>query len=220
MDDAGESLLAVGDIDIGSDNAAIFLGRPVAEADPITLMFRRELFWTAVLADPPRVVEQVSLDIQVPGEDEAAGNLADHLRHVVGSGARSGGPAHRGPRSGARARSGRLGIAHPGGCPDSSGVPIPGIVCRFGCWTRPVKPIWPRSLPKWPLLAPRWSRSATPASSRTEPRTSSWPGGLDDPAITELAERTGATTVLDEVQGADADPVVTLLVGTDFLAEN
>lgn len=52
--------LPVGMVRVGADNVSIFLGRPVPGSDPATVMFRRELFWNAVAADPPAAFSDIA----------------------------------------------------------------------------------------------------------------------------------------------------------------
>ena len=58
--------LPVGPVEIGSENVAIFLGRPSAGSDPITVHYRRELFWNAVAEAPPEALHGASQVVTLP----------------------------------------------------------------------------------------------------------------------------------------------------------
>jgi hypothetical protein len=83
VDDDGEPLLVVGPTEVDADNAAVFLGRPVAGADEISLLLRRRLLWTALIADPP-----TSGGWSGGGGAGGADPLLDHLDSVRGASAR------------------------------------------------------------------------------------------------------------------------------------
>lgn len=63
-DEAGDPLFAVGPVTVDGSNAAAFLGRPADGAAPITVQFRRELFWAAVVADPPLGAAPFAADLR------------------------------------------------------------------------------------------------------------------------------------------------------------
>ena len=197
VDDAGQPLLQIGEIDVGAEHAAAFLGRPAAGSDPITLLFRRQLFWSAVLAEPPAGSDPLVADIRQlvgpaaqvvilplvdvvpdPQPDLAASEAL--IRDVV--------PIPAGARPGDRLqvrvidRTGSADLEAVAAAVASTGsevVEIGNAVEFDGGLTHLVVPI-----------------------------------GLEDPGITELAALTGATTVLDD--DVEADAVVTLLVGSDY----
>ncbi len=56
-------LVPVGETIIGADLASAFLGRPAVGAVPMSVLPRRQLFWEAVLADPPVTNHPVSDDL-------------------------------------------------------------------------------------------------------------------------------------------------------------
>lgn len=204
LDDGGQPLLAVGPAAIGGGNASVFLGRTAPGADPMTLLFRRELFWSALLADPPTS--------RSPGSDDP---LLGSLRAVVG-------PA---------ARVLELPLADPGPEPSPDLVASEALI-------RQVVPVPAGANPGDRLrvrVIDRTGMADLPAIAATVASTGSEvveignapefdgglthlvvPSGLEDPGISELASLTGATTVHDD--GIDTESVVTLLIGTDFVA--
>lgn len=197
VDDAGEPLLGVGEVQLQPDVVGLFLGRPAPESDPITLLFRRELFWTAMLEDPPSgsdpVAELVremggpgSRVVRLPLEAVEADPVPDLVaaealvREVV--------PIPAGPEPGDRLRlrvidrTGSADLETVAATAASTGAEVVeiGNAAEFdGGGTHLVVP-----------------------------------AGVEDPVITELATLTGATTVLDNA--VDADGVATLLVGIDY----
>lgn len=200
VDDAGAPLLAVGEIEIGSGHAAVFLGRPAPDSDPITLLFRRQLFWSAVVADPPSgrdpltstIAEMSGPSSQIvilPLVDVEPNPVADAdaaealIRDIV--------PVPAGANPGDRLqvrvvdRTGNADLESVAAAVASTGsevVEIGNAVEFDGGMTHLVVPV-----------------------------------GLEDPGITELAMLTGATTVLDN--DVEVDAVVTLLVGSDYTSE-
>lgn len=201
----GEPLLAVGDIEINGDNAAVFLGRPAAGADPITLMFRRELFWSAVIADPPDRPMR-SVDGEVP--------LAGLLDQVAA-------PA---------SRVVDLPLADLGPDPEpdlEAAEELIREVVPVPAGSKPGDRLQVRVIDRTGLadLAAIAAEVASTGSEVVEIGNAIEfdggethlvvPLGLDDPGINELALLTGATTVLDDE--VDADAVVTLVIGSDFV---
>jgi hypothetical protein len=180
-----------------------FLGRPAPEADPITLTFRRETFWSAMVQDPP-----IS---QTPGSEDPLLALLDEVT----------GPA-------ARVVGLPLVALEPNPRPDLVAAEI---------LIREVVPVPAGANPGDRLQVRVIDRTGTadlPAIAAEVASTGSEvieignapefddglthlvvPTGFDDPGISELASLTGATTVHDDE--VDADPVVTLLIGSDFV---
>lgn len=200
VDDEGNPLLEVGEIDVGAGEAAAFLGRPAPDSDPITLLFRRQLFWTALIEEPP-------------GGDEAGDELTATLNTFVGPGS--------------QVVILPLVDVVPDPDPDLSAsealirevVPIPA-------GAHPGDRLQVRVIDRTGA-ADLESVAADVASAGSEVVEIGYaqefdgglthlvvPLGVDDPAITELAAITGATTVLDN--DIEDDSVVTLLVGTDY----
>ena len=197
VDDAGRPLLEVGEIDVGADEAAAFLGRPATDSDPITLLFRRQLFWSALVDDPP------------DGDDE----LVDLLRTIDGPGSQV--------------------VILP--LVDVVPDPDPDLVAAETL-IRDVVPIPAGARPGDRLQVRVVDRTgaadleaiaAEVASTGSEVVEIGYaqefdgglthlvvPLGVDDPAISDLATLTGATTVHDD--DIEADAVVTLLVGSDY----
>ncbi len=66
-DEAGDLLFAVGQVSVGGDNAAPFLGRPAAGAVPISVRPRRHLFWNALLETPPATSSALAGDLRAVG---------------------------------------------------------------------------------------------------------------------------------------------------------
>ncbi len=63
--DGGQALaFAVGEVEVGGSNAAVFLGRPVDGASLSSLMFRRQLFWEAAVAQPPSGTHPLATALQ------------------------------------------------------------------------------------------------------------------------------------------------------------
>ncbi len=200
VDDGGRPLLEVGEIEVGAAEAAAFLGRPAPDSDPITLLFRRQLFWTALTAEPP----------DGAGADD---ELVATLRTLIGPGSQV--------------------VILP--LVDVVPDPEPDLVAAEAL-IREVVPIPAGANPGDRLqvrvidrtgAADLESVAAEVASTGSEVVEIGYarefdgglthlvvPPGLDDPAITELATVTGATTVLDNDIVDDA--VVTLLVGSDY----
>ena len=58
--------LPVGSVEIGSENVAMFLGRPADGFDPITVHYRRVAFWEAVAEAPPEVLHGASEVVELP----------------------------------------------------------------------------------------------------------------------------------------------------------
>ncbi len=200
VDDSGQPLLSVGEIEIGAPHAAAFLGRPAPDSDPITLLFRRQLFWSAVMADPPEGSDRLAEEIRelsgpasqvviLPLVNVEPNPLPDLVaaealvREVV--------PVPAGANPGDRLqvrvidRTGIADLEAVATAVASTGsevVEIGNAVEFDGGLTHLVVPI-----------------------------------GLEDPGLSELAMLTGATTVLDN--DIEADSVVTLLVGSDYQTE-
>ena len=59
----GEVLVPVGPVEIGAAEAGAFVGRPAPGAPPVSVVVRRELLWTAVLADPPSTDSALALEL-------------------------------------------------------------------------------------------------------------------------------------------------------------
>jgi hypothetical protein len=59
----GEQLLPVGTVEVGAGEAAAFVGRPATGAVPVSVLLRRELFWGALLADPPSTSTPLADDL-------------------------------------------------------------------------------------------------------------------------------------------------------------
>ncbi len=197
--DDGLPLLPIGEIDLGAEHVTPFLGRPSPGSDPITLLYRRELFWAAVLASPPTgsdpvatvlgqaagpaarvVVLPLELVVADPAPDLEAAELM--IREVV--------PIPAGAEPGDRVqvrvidRTGVVDLETVAALVASTGsevVEIGNATSFDDGLTHLVVPV-----------------------------------GIDDPVITELATLTGATTVLDS--DVESDGVVTLLVGADYAA--
>ena len=202
VNSVGQPLLAVGPAEISGSNAAIFLGRTAPGADPITLMFRRQLFWSAILGDPPvsrsgsddpvlslledvagpsaRVVDLPLLDIEAdPLPDLDAAEVL--IREVVAV------PAGANPGDRLQVRViDRTGVAD-----------LNAIAAEIASIGSEVVEIGNAKVFDGGL-----THLVVPT-------------GLEDPGIGELALLTGATTVHDD--GVDADAVITLLIGTDFV---
>ncbi|MEL7156170.1 MAG: hypothetical protein AAFN30_06165, partial [Actinomycetota bacterium] len=208
VDDDGQPLLAVGDIEINGGNAAVFLGRPAPEADPITLMFRRELFWTAVIADPPPPPAAVD------GVGAGAAPLADLVADVAG------------PSS----RVVDLPLADLGPDPEPDLEAAEALireVVPVPAGSKPGDRLQVRVIDRTGLadLAAIAAEVASTGSEVVEIGNAVEfdggethlvvPLGLEDPGINELALLTGATTVLDD--DVDTDAVVTLVIGSDFV---
>jgi len=56
--------LVVGEVEVNADNAAAFLGRPAPGMDPITVMFRRQAFWDAVMQQAPTGPDPLASTLQ------------------------------------------------------------------------------------------------------------------------------------------------------------
>jgi hypothetical protein len=206
VDEAGQPLLAVGPTVVDGSLVSTFLGRPAPGADPITLTFRREIFWSAVVGDPPvgvtpwsddpllaslgevtgptaRVVDLPLVAVEPnPSPDLAAAEVL--IREVV--------PVPAGAQPGDRLQVRVI---------DRTGVAdLPAIAAEVASTGSEVIEIG---------NAPEFDGGLTHLVV---------PTGFDDPGISELASLTGATTVHDDE--LDADPVVTLLIGTDFVSSH
>ena len=204
VDDQNRPLLSVGTIDIGGDNAAVFLGRPASGTDPITVTLRRHLFWSALLSDPPASSGRVATD-----------PMLDAIAAVTGSGARVvdlplvRAEADPEPDLEAIETLVREVVPVPAG-------PKPGDRLQ-------VRVIDRTGMADLPAIA---AEIASTGSEVVEIGNANEfdgglthlvvPTGLDDPSINELALLTGATTVRDDE--VDVDAVVTLLIGADFVA--
>lgn len=201
VDETGQPLLAIGDLDVGAEQAAVFLGRPAPDSDPITLLFRRQLFWSAVIGDPPSgpdPLASIITEVSDPSSQvvflplvnvepdplpdlEAAEEL---IREVVAIPA----GAHPGDRLMVRVidRTGTADLEAVAAAVASTGAEVIeiGNSAEFdGGLTHLVVPV-----------------------------------GVDDPVISELAMLTGAATVQEvEVEG---DGAVTLLVGSDYVYDS
>jgi len=204
LDELGQPLLSVGPMLVGGDNAALFLGRTAPGADPVTLLFRRRLFWSALLADPPESQSPDSADPLLAAIDAVVGSSARVVdlpllgerdaplldleatealvRDVVAVPA----GAHPGDRLQVRVID-RTGVAD-----------LTAIAAEVASTGSEVVEIG---------NAPEFDGGLTHLVV---------PNGLDDPGIGELALLTGATTVQDD--DVDVDAVVTLLIGADFIA--
>ncbi len=72
----GSPGLPVGRVEIDAASAAVFLGVSADRANPLSLLFRRELFWRALLADPPTTSDPVAgLIAQLAGGDDRIDDL-------------------------------------------------------------------------------------------------------------------------------------------------
>lgn len=60
----GEVAVDVGEVRIGADLAAVFAGQRVEGANSDAIAFRRDLWWTALLADPPAGDDDVAALLQ------------------------------------------------------------------------------------------------------------------------------------------------------------
>lgn len=196
--DSAETLLAVGPTDVGGANAALFLGRPAPDSDPITLNFRRHLFWTSVVADPPttddplvawilevsgpsaQVVDLPLIAIEPnPSLDLASAEVL--IREVV--------PVPAGASPGDRIQ---VRVIDRTGTAD-----LPAIAAKVASTGAEVVEIG---------NAQEFDGGTTVVVV---------PAGVDGPEITELALLAGAATVSDDE--VDGDSVVTLLIGVDFV---
>lgn len=204
VDETGETLLAVGPLHVSGENAAIFLGRPAAGADPITLSFRRRLFWSALVSDQP-----------LDGFSGADDPLLETLQEVIGPAVRV--------------------VDLP--LMQLEADPVPDLDAAEAL-IRDVVPVPAGANPGDRLQVRVIDRTGSADLSAIAAEVASIgsevveigyakefdgglthlvvPTGLDDPGISELALLTGATTVHDDE--IDADAVVTLLIGTDFVA--
>lgn len=64
LDEAGNPLFNVGPVVVNGTNAAAFLGRPAPGAPPISVKFRRQTFWNAVIGSPPSGTAPVAADLR------------------------------------------------------------------------------------------------------------------------------------------------------------
>ncbi len=204
VDGDGEPLLAVGQVELDGDNTAVFLGRPAPGTDPLTVLYRRDLFWSAVLADPPPVG---SANAQVP--------LAVSLGRVVGPSARVVELPLEATNSGAVVDVERAEALI------RDVVPVPaGAAPGDRLQVRVIDRTGGADLPAIAAEVAATGLEVIEIGNATEFDQGGThlvvPAGVEDPGLYELAQRTGATTVLDDE--ADADPVVTLLIGADFVA--
>lgn len=196
-DDQGQPLLLVGEIDVGGAEVAAFLGRPAINSDPITLLYRRQLFWAAALDDPPlgndplarmlragggpsaQVVILPLVDV-VPNPEPDLVAAEALIRDVVPIPA----GAHPGDRIQVRVidRTGIADLESVAAAVAATGSEVVeiGNAANFdGGLTQLVVPV-----------------------------------GVDPSAVTELADIIGATTVHDN--DIESDAVATLLVGSDY----
>lgn len=67
VDDGGEPLLAVGEIAVGADLAAVFVGRPLPDGLTEPVIVRRLLWWNSILQDPPDSSDEVAALIRAIG---------------------------------------------------------------------------------------------------------------------------------------------------------
>lgn len=193
----GQEILSVGAVQIGGEEAALFVGRPSPGADPITVSTRRLLLWSALLADPPSA------------EDE----IAQQLRDI-------GGP-------GAQTVELPLMAIEPNPSPDLEAtetlvrevVPVPA-------GANPGDRIQVRVIDRTGTadLATIASEVASNGAEVIEIGNAREfdggetllvvPLGAEGPGLTELAMLMGAATVSDSE--GDSEAVVTLLIGVDF----
>ncbi|MCP3991772.1 MAG: hypothetical protein GY724_22050 [Actinomycetia bacterium] len=203
VNDFGQPILAVGPATIDGSTVSTFLGLPAPGADSITLMFRRHIFWSAMVSDPPMS--------QMPGSDDP---LLESLDEVTG-------PA-------ARVVDLPLMAVEPNPTPDLAAaealirevVPVPaGAHPGDRLQVRVIDRTGVADLPA--IAAEVASTGSEVIEIGNAPEFDGGlthlvvPTGFDDPGISELASLTGATTVHDDE--IDADPVVTLLIGSDFV---
>ena len=197
VDDDGQPLLEVGEIDVGAAEAAAFLGRPAPDSDPITLLFRRQLYWSALVEQPPTGADPVAgllrslagpaaqvvilplVDVVADPEPDLVASEA-LIRDVV--------PIPSGANPGDRLQVRVI---------DRTGVAdLESVAAAVASTGSEVVEIG---------YAQEFDGGLTHLVV---------PSGLTDEEITELAAVTGATTVLDN--DVEADAVVTLLVGSDY----
>jgi hypothetical protein len=193
----GEVVLPVGPVEVDAANAGSFLGRPAPGAEPVTLVYRRHLFWEALLAEPPT------------GDDP----LAAWLASVSGSGAQvvdlpwlvgGHGPQPDGSKTEAMIRE--L-VAVPAGAQPGDRTQV-RVLDRTG--TADLSSIAAE------VAAAGFEVVEIGNAARFDGGLTSLvvPGRVNDQGLIQLAARTGAATVVDG--DGDADPVATLLVGSDF----
>ncbi|MEZ5378772.1 MAG: hypothetical protein R2733_19885 [Acidimicrobiales bacterium] len=60
----GELVFPVGRVTVDATTAAVFLGASEVGTNPLSLLYRRELFWQALLADPPTTIDPVAVLIE------------------------------------------------------------------------------------------------------------------------------------------------------------
>lgn len=197
VDDDGQPLLEVGEIDVGAAEAAAFLGRPAPDSDPITLLFRRQLYWSALVEQPPTGADPIAgllrslagpaaqvvilplVDVVADPEPDLVASEA-LIRDVV--------PIPSGANPGDRLQVRVI---------DRTGVAdLESVAAAVASTGSEVVEIG---------YAQEFDGGLTHLVV---------PSGLTDEEITELAAVTGATTVLDN--DVEADAVVTLLVGSDY----
>lgn len=64
LDGVGNPLFSVGPVVVNGANAAAFLGRPAPGAPAISVQFRRQTFWNAVIGAPPNGAAPVAADLR------------------------------------------------------------------------------------------------------------------------------------------------------------
>ncbi len=196
----GQPLLAVGPMTVDGDNAALFLGRPAPGSDPVTVLFRRHLFWSSTLADPPAgddplaaVIAQVSgpsaqvVDLPLVAVTPRPEPDADAVEALV-----------------------REIVPIPAGAVPGDRIQV-RVVDRTGTAD---------------LATVAADLAATGAEVVEIGNAPTFDGGttvlvvppeVDQSAVSDLALAVGATTVADDE--ADGDAVVTLLIGVDLVTD-
>ncbi len=191
------TLLPVGAVNVGAAEAAPFVGRPADGAAPESLIVRREIWWNALIADPPstdttlgRVIDELGRGIAVvqpvpttsspsgPEIDDVA--MDELLGDIV--------PFPAGAEPGGRLRLQILGRS-----PD---VDTSALALELGAAGHEIVQIGNASV------------------FDDGPTEILVPLSLDDDRLNELADAVGAASVLsvDELTGAD---LVTVLVGSE-----
>ncbi|MEM7340783.1 MAG: LytR C-terminal domain-containing protein [Actinomycetota bacterium] len=205
--DDGDALFEVGSVALPGEGAAPFLGRPSPGTDPITLSFRRELFWSALLADPPTAADAAgAVDPLVAALAEVAGTEAGVVELPLVA-------LQPDPEADLVAAEElvRAVVPVPAGANPGDRLQV-RVIDRTGA-------------------ADLTAIAAEVASTGSEVveigNASTFDDGLtqilvppavaDAPGINELASLSGATTVLDD--DLDTDGVVTLVIGSDFVAD-
>ncbi|MEM9654712.1 MAG: hypothetical protein AAGA65_21660 [Actinomycetota bacterium] len=64
LDDAGNQLFAVGPVVVNGSNAAAFAGRPAPGAPTVSVKFRRQTLWNAIVAAPPSGSAPIAADLR------------------------------------------------------------------------------------------------------------------------------------------------------------